>query len=58
MQEVRDHVTISFWPVIFFWVTAALCYFFGGSPEWTISLLSLGVLTAIARYVMRNDRPS
>lgn len=34
---------------------AALCYFCAGPVELTLSLSMLGVLTAIAQYVMRNE---
>jgi hypothetical protein len=38
--------------------TAALCYFFGGSIDLIVPLLSLGVLTVVAKYVTRDERPS
>ena len=55
MQGVPDQDSVGYWLVGFFWGMAALCYLFDGAAELIISLLSLGALTAIAKYVMRNE---
>jgi hypothetical protein len=58
MQDIPGHKAIGSWLVGFFWGAAALCYFFGGSIDLIVPLLSLGMLTVVAKYVTRDDRPS
>ena len=35
-----------------FWRTAALCYFFGSSTDLIVSLLALGLLSALAKWIV------
>lgn len=56
MPGIPDHNAVGFWLVGFFWAAAALCFVFdGGAGELVIPLLSMGALTALAKYVMRNE---
>jgi lipid-A-disaccharide synthase-like uncharacterized protein len=55
MHGVPDYLPIGFWLVGFFGGTAALCYFFG-STDFIFSLLALGLLSALAKWIIGQRR--
>lgn len=54
-MDVPGTTAIGYWPAGFYLGAAALCYFLGASGDLTVPLFSLGALTALAKYVMRNE---
>ena len=58
VHGIPGYLAIGFWLVGFFWGTAALCYFFGGTTDLIFSLLALGLLSALAKWIIgqRGDK--
>jgi hypothetical protein len=52
MYGIPDYLAVGFWLAGFFWTAAALCYFFGGSTDLVISLLTIGLLGALAKWIV------
>lgn len=53
MKTLPDPLTIAIWITGTSWMLAVLAYLLGGSAEWILPLFSLGALTGLAEWLMR-----
>jgi hypothetical protein len=53
MKILPDSLTIAIWIAGSSWALAILAYLLGGSIEWIVPLVMLGVLTGIAEWILR-----
>jgi hypothetical protein len=53
MNKLPSSLAIALWVVGTCWTLAVLGYLLGGSSEWIVPLVSLGVLTGLAEWHLR-----
>jgi hypothetical protein len=54
MARLPDSLSIALWITGAIWGLAIFAYLLGGSTKWILPLLTLGVLTGIAEWIMRH----